>query len=83
MTDLPDPRPLHAALAARAASAREGASFCPSEVARAMAADWRILMPAIRAAAGDLADAGQLVATQRGAIVDPRTARGPIRLRRP
>lgn len=53
------------------------ASFCPSEAARALAADWRPLMPEVRRVAADL----PLLATQRGRPVDPRTARGPIRLR--
>jgi hypothetical protein len=54
-----------------------GASFCPSEAARALAPDWRPLMPDVRRVAATL----PLVATQKGAAVDPRTARGPIRLR--
>ena len=51
-------------------------SFCPSEVARALAEDWRDLMPHLRAVAADL----PLRATQKGAPVDPVEARGPIRL---
>ncbi|ABD56386.1 hypothetical protein Jann_3469 [Jannaschia sp. CCS1] len=53
-----------------------GKSFCPSEVARALAEDWRPLMPDVRRVAAGL----PLVATQRGTLVDPLTARGPIRL---
>ncbi len=53
-----------------------GKSFCPSEAARALADDWRPLMPRIRAVAATL----PLAATQKGRPVDPRTARGPIRL---
>ena len=53
-----------------------GATFCPSEAARALADDWRPLMPEVRRVAADL----PLRATQRGAAVDPATARGPIRL---
>lgn len=52
-------------------------SFCPSEAARALSNDWRPLMPEIRRVAAQL----PLMATQKGAPVDPRTARGPIRLR--
>lgn len=52
-------------------------SFCPSEVARALSTDWRDLMPRIREVAAQL----PLIATQKGARVDPQTARGPIRLR--
>ncbi|WP_245904274.1 DUF3253 domain-containing protein [Roseicyclus mahoneyensis] len=54
-----------------------GASFCPSEAARALSDDWRPLMPEVRRVAAGL----PLVATQKGAPVDPMTARGPIRLR--
>ncbi|MEL6644337.1 MAG: DUF3253 domain-containing protein [Pseudomonadota bacterium] len=52
-------------------------SFCPSEAARALSDDWRPLMPEIRRVAATL----PLIVTQRGAPVDPLTARGPIRLR--
>ena len=59
-------------------AARRGAdkTFCPSEVARALAEEWRPLMPAVRRVAAGL----PLVATQRGVVVDPLTACGPIRL---
>jgi hypothetical protein len=53
-----------------------GSSFCPSEAARALAEDWRPLMPEVRRVAAAL----PLCATQRGVAVDPVTARGPIRL---
>lgn len=51
-------------------------SFCPSEAARSLCEDWRPLMPRVRRVAADL----PLVATQKGATVDPVTAEGPIRL---
>jgi hypothetical protein len=58
------------------------ASICPSEAARAVAADgWRELMEPVRRAARRLAARGQLEIVQRGHAVDPSTARGPIRLR--
>ena len=60
-----------------------GASFCPSEAARALAADWHGLMPAVRAEAARLQDAGRLGASQRGQPVRVETARGPIRLHLP
>jgi hypothetical protein len=63
---------------ARLARARAPGSFCPSEVARALAEDWRPLMPLVRAAA---AEHGSVEALQRGRPVDPLAARGPIRLR--
>ncbi len=40
-------------------------------------------MPAARAAAGRLAATGDVEVTQRGAVVDVGTARGPVRIRRP
>jgi len=63
---------------------RPGASICPSEAARTVDPEgWRDLMPAARAAAGRLAAAGGVEVTQRGAVVDVATARGPVRVRRP
>ena len=59
-----------------------GRTICPSEAARALAEDWRPLMDDVRAEAYALADEGELEVTQRGEVVDGRSARGPIRLRR-
>jgi hypothetical protein len=60
-----------------------GATICPSEAARAVDPEgWRELMSAARAAAGRLAAAGAVEVTQRGAVVDVATARGPVRVRR-
>lgn len=70
------------AIAAMAA-ARAPASFCPSEVARELTEDWRMLMPQLREVAGAMQDDGALQATQGGRPVDPRTAAGPIRLSAP
>ena len=64
---------------------RAGATICPSEAARAVAGpggDWRPLMDQARAAAAHLVEAGEVVITQRGEVVDLGTARGPIRIRR-
>lgn len=55
-------------------------AFCPSEAARALAEDWRPLMPRIRSRASRLASGGRLVALQGGQPVEAMTARGPIRL---
>ncbi|WP_147125942.1 DUF3253 domain-containing protein [Shimia ponticola] len=52
-------------------------TFCPSEAARRVAENWRPLMPEVRRIAVELG----LAATQKGVIVDPDKARGPIRLR--
>jgi hypothetical protein len=61
-----------------------GATICPSEAARAVGGedDWRELMEPARRAARRLVDAGEVEITQRGAVVDPSTAKGPIRIRR-
>ena len=68
---------ISAALRAMAVQ-RAPKSFCPSEVARAIAEDWRPLMPEIRRVASGM---DTLVASQKGLEVKPDTARGPIRLR--
>ncbi|MEJ6393927.1 DUF3253 domain-containing protein [Gymnodinialimonas sp. 2305UL16-5] len=60
----------------RLGAERAGRTFCPSEAARAVAKDWRPLMPEVRRVAKQLG----LRATQRGVPVDPITARGLIRL---
>lgn len=65
-------------LAQRAASA----TICPSDVARAAAEDWRPLMEPVRRAARRLVAAGEVEITQGGKVVDPSTAKGPIRIRR-
>ena len=60
-----------------------GATICPSEAARAVGGDdWRPLMEPARAAARRLVVAGEVEVTQGGAVVDPSTAKGPIRVRR-
>ncbi len=57
------------------------ASICPSEVARALAVDWRPLLGPVRRAAFDLARAGQIEVLRKGRAVDPDAVRGVIRLR--
>ncbi|WP_077000781.1 DUF3253 domain-containing protein [Variovorax sp. KK3] len=60
-------------------------SICPSDVARALAADeksWRALMPEIRRVAAALSDEGALKVTRGGVVVDAMAGGGPIRLRR-
>ncbi|MEM9040593.1 MAG: DUF2256 and DUF3253 domain-containing protein [Actinomycetota bacterium] len=63
-----------------------GATICPSEAARAVGGDtddaWRDLMESSRRAARRLVAAGEIEITQKGRVVDPSTAKGPIRLRR-
>ena len=61
----------------------EGATICPSEAARAVGGDeWRNLMEPARAAARRLEADGKVDITQGGRVVDPSTAKGPIRIRR-
>ena len=59
-------------------------SFCPSEAARRLDPEhWRDRMDDVRAAAATLRARSQLEVTQQGEPVDPATARGPVRYRRP
>ena len=69
-------------LAARA----RGATICPSDAARAVGPGedegWRELMEPARRAARRMVASGEVVITQGGAVVDPSTAKGAIRIRR-
>lgn len=57
-------------------------SICPSDAARAIGGDeWRDLMDDTRRVARRLVTEGRVQITQGGEVVDPRTARGPIRIR--
>jgi hypothetical protein len=59
------------------------ATICPSEAARVVGGEeWLGLMEPARAAARRLVVVGQIEITQKGAVVDPSTAKGPIRLRK-
>jgi hypothetical protein len=76
--------PIRTKIVALCSARGAGRSIYPSEAARALAAneaEWRALMPTVRAAAGKLVASGVIAAVQKGAPVDPETARGPIRLR--
>jgi hypothetical protein len=78
-------RALEAAIRAQLTARARGATICPSEAARAVApeaAEWRPLMERARAAARRLVARGEVEITQRGRVVEPSTARGPIRIRR-
>ena len=73
---------LEATMRALLARTAAGSTICPSEVARAVAHDdWRSLMEPVRAAARRLVAAGEAEITQGGRVVDPSTAKGPIRVR--
>jgi hypothetical protein len=59
-----------------------GRTICPSDVARSLSTDdWRPLMEPIRVVARRLVAAGEVEITQGGQVVDPSTAKGPIRIR--
>ena len=83
---------LESAILALLAERGRDKSICPSEAAKLVAGedrekerparrDWEALMEPARAAARRLVAAGTIVMTQRNQIVDPSTAKGPIRLR--
>ncbi len=69
---------------------KAGATICPSEVARQVHGQlgkpgddgWRDLMEPTRAAARRLVASDSVDITQKGHVVDPSTAKGPIRIRR-
>ena len=72
---------LEAQILALLARRARGASICPSEVLPAEARQDAARMEAVRAAARRLAHGGGIEVLQRGVVVDPDHARGPIRLR--
>ena len=79
-TDLRLEETIAALLSARSTDA----TICPSEAAKAVGdEEWRDLMEPARRAARRMVARGELQITQGGAVVDPSTAKGPIRLRRP
>lgn len=59
-----------------------GATICPSEAAKAVQPDdWRELMEPARCAARRLVANERVLITQKGKVIDPSTAKGPIRIR--
>ena len=74
---------LEATLVDLLAQSTAGATTCPSEAARIVGGeDWQKLQEPARRAARRLVATGTFEITQGGRVVDPSTARGPIRLRR-
>lgn len=63
-----------------------GATICPSDAARRVGMeknmDWHELMEPARQAARRLVAAGEIEITQKGRVVEPSSAKGPIRLRK-
>lgn len=73
---------LEQGIRARLAGRAPSATICPSEVARDLGGEgWRDLMEPTRQAARRLVAAGEVEITQQGHVVDPSTAKGPIRIR--
>jgi hypothetical protein len=83
LSDGPQHRRLAAAIRALAAYRGPSSSTCPSDAARAVGGEgWRDLMPMARDLARELARAGHVTITQRGAALDPDEPwRGPVRIR--
>ena len=74
---------LESAITDLLAARGQGTTICPSEAAKQVGGDdWRDLMEPARRAARRLVDAGEVQITQAGHVVDPSTAKGPIRIRR-
>ena len=74
---------LEAAVRSLLAGRSSDATICPSEAARAVSPEgWRALMEPARAAVRRLVAAGEVDVVQGGRVVDPSTAKGPIRIKR-
>jgi len=56
-------------------------SICPSEVLRPEEKQNKLIMEQVRKAAQRLVAKGHIFITQKGQIVDPSSAKGPIRLK--
>lgn len=57
-----------------------GKTICPSEVARALAREWRGLMPEVRDVAEGLAEQGRIAVYRKGKVVSDHETGGVIRL---
>ena len=78
----PVDRALEQAILDLLAERRRGATICPSEAARVVLDPWRPAMERVRRAARRLVAQGEVDILQAGRVVDPSTAKGPIRIRR-
>ena len=75
-------RSLEAAILRLLRARAGGATICPSEAAREVFGTlWEPEMERARRAARRLVAQGGVVITQRGSVVDPSTAKGPIRIK--
>lgn len=76
-------RALEAAILALLDERARDATICPSEAARRVSPGaWETLLERARRAARRLVAQGAVEITQKGRVVDPSGARGPIRVRR-
>jgi hypothetical protein len=79
----PIDRELEASILQLLAQRTSGATICPSEAAQQVGGQqWRDQMEPARAAARRLVVAGEVQILQGSKVVDPSTAKGPIRIRR-
>lgn len=81
MTSAPGPRDPRAAALVLLAHRAPGATVCPSEVARAVASDWRAAMPDVHAAIDALVSDGLVRLSWKGRTLAKRS--GPYRIGRP
>lgn len=78
----PVDRDLEAAILGLLGQRAGGATICPSEAARQVDPEgWQERMEDARRAARRLVAQGVVEITQKGRVVDPSTAKGPIRIR--
>jgi hypothetical protein len=82
----PVDRELEVALCELLEARGNGKTICPSEAAKVVGGTesegaWRNLMEPARMAARRLVASGDVEIIQQGRVVDPSTARGPIRIR--
>ena len=82
----PVDRELEAAIRELLEQRGNGKTICPSEAAKVVGGTesegaWRNLMEPARMAARRLVASGDVEIIQQGRVVDPSTARGPIRIR--
>lgn len=75
------PAAIEAAILDLAEARGPAKSICPSDVARALAPEWRPLLSAVRRAALRMATDDRIDILRKGERVPPEAARGVIRLR--
>jgi Protein of unknown function (DUF3253) len=83
MQALPDDSRIAAEILTQVAASGSDHSITPSDVARALDADWRPLLGPVRRVAQALARDGRLDILRKGRTVAPEGVKGVIRLRQP